>query len=123
MTLHPHARIAELYKFLAAGLPQTRFTEGQLWELYLGSSPDRMALSDRGYVAGVHPMELWLVRYLQDHLGASWEEVLDASAPVRQEAYAWLLNGNRQAQNKRIRIILEKDAFNRLYDNWRAVGF
>ena len=35
MTLHPHARIAELYKFLAAHLPQTRFTEEQLWDLYL----------------------------------------------------------------------------------------
>ena len=123
MTLHPHARIAELYKFLAAHLPQTRFTEEQLWDLYLGYSPDRMSLSDRGYVAGVHPMELWLVRYLQDHPGASWEEVLDASASVRQEAYAWLLNGSRQAQNTRIRIILEQDAFNRIYDNWRAVGF
>ena len=91
--------------------------------LYLSYSPDRMSLSDRGYVAGVHPMELWLVRYLQDHPGASWDEVLDASATVRQEAYAWLLNGNRQAQNTRIRIILEQDAFNRIYDNWRAVGF
>jgi membrane peptidoglycan carboxypeptidase len=104
-------------------LPQTSFTEEQLWDLYLTYSPDRMSLSDRSYVAGVHPMELWLVRYLQDHPGSSWDAVLEASATVRQEAYGWLLNGNRQAQNTRIRIILEQDAFDRLYENWRSVGF
>jgi hypothetical protein len=123
MTLYPHARLADLYKFLAAHLPQTQFTEAQLWDLYLTYSPDRMSLSDRSYVAGVHPMELWLVRYLQDHPGASWDDVMDASADVRQEAYGWLLNGNTHAQNTRIRIILEQDAFDRLYDNWRTVGF
>ena len=48
---------------------------------------------------------------------------MDASAEVRQEAYGWLLNGNTRAQNTRIRIILEQDAFDRLYDNWREVGF
>jgi hypothetical protein len=42
---------------------------------------------------------------------------------VRQEAYGWLLNGNTRAQNTRIRIILEQDAFDRLCDNWREVGF
>jgi membrane peptidoglycan carboxypeptidase len=123
MTLYPHARLADLYKFLAAHLPQTQFTEAQLWDLYLTYSPDRMSLSDRSYVAGVHPTELWLVRYLQDHPGASWDDVMDASADVRQEAYGWLLNGNTHAQNTRIRIILEQDAFDRLYDNWRTVGF
>jgi membrane peptidoglycan carboxypeptidase len=48
---------------------------------------------------------------------------MDASAEVRQEAYGWLLKGNTRAQNTRIRIILEQDAFDRLYDNWREVGF
>ena len=123
MTLYPHARIADLYKFLTAHLPQTSFTEEQLWDLYLSYSPDRMSLADRGYVAGVHPLELWLVRYLQDHPEASWDAVLEASAQVRQEAYGWLLNGSAQAQNTRIRIILEQDAFERLYENWRSVGF
>ena len=124
MTLHPHARIAELYKFLAAHLPQTRFTEEQLWDLYLSYSPDRMSLSDRGYVAGVHPMELWLVRYLQDHPGASWDEVLDASAAGAAGGLcAGCSMATGRAQNTRIRIILEQDAFNRIYDNWRAVGF
>ena len=124
MTLHPHARLAELYKFLAAHLPQTQFTEEQLWDLYLTYSPDRMSLSDRGYVAGVHPMELWLVRYLQDHPGASWD---DGDGRQRDGAAGGLCAGcsraTRQAQNTRIRIILEQDAFDRLYDNWRAVGF
>ncbi|MGD9614011.1 MAG: transglycosylase domain-containing protein [Alphaproteobacteria bacterium] len=123
MTLYPRARLADFYKFLVAHLPQTKFTEHQLWDLYLSYGPDRMSLSDRGYVAGVHPLELWLVRYLQDHRDASWDDVLEASAAVRQDAYAWLLNGNTRAQNTRIRILLEQDAFDRVYENWRSVGF
>jgi membrane peptidoglycan carboxypeptidase len=123
LTLYPHARIAHLYEFLAAHLPQTKLTQEQLWDLYLTYSPDRMSLSDRAYVAGVHPLELWLVRYCQDHPNASWNDVLAASKEVRQEAYGWLLNGNTHAQNTRIRIILEQDAFDKLYENWRSVGF
>ena len=114
MTVYPHARLADLYKFLAAHLPQTQFTGAQLWDLYLTYSPDRMSLSDRAYVAGVHPTELWLVRYLQGHPNASWDDVMDASADVRQETYGWLLKGNTRAQNTRIRIIL---------DRMRSTGF
>ena len=47
-----------------------------------------MSLTDRGYVAGIHPLELWLVNYLQDHPGAARNEVMEASAQVREEAYA-----------------------------------
>src|SRR3954453_7126709 len=35
MTVYPHARLADLYKFLALHLPRTQFTEAQLWDLYL----------------------------------------------------------------------------------------
>jgi membrane peptidoglycan carboxypeptidase len=123
MTVYPHARLADFHDFLTAHLPRTSLTEQQLWNLYLSHGPDRMSLSDRGYVAGVHPLELWLVRHLQDYPDASWNEVLEASAAVRQDAYAWLLNGNTRAQNTRIRILLEQDAFERIYESWRLVGF
>ena len=86
-------------------------------------SPERLNLADRGYVSGVHPLELWLVRYLQEHPGASWDAVLAASAQVRQEVYGWLFNGSTAKQDTRIRILLEQDAFNRILENWRAPGY
>ena len=123
LTIHPKARLAHFYTFLAPLLPNMDLTEEQLWENYLSYSPERMSLADRGYVAGLHPLELWLVRYLQDNPGASWKQVIDASAQVRTEVYSWLFNGSTQKQDTRIRILLEQDAFNQIYENWREVGF
>ena len=97
--------------------------EQKLWELYLSCSPEKLNLSDRGYVSGLHPLELWLASYLQEHPNATWQQVQDASAEVRQEAYSWLLKGNLQGQDTRIRILLEQDAFARIYDKWRQVGY
>lgn len=123
LTIHPEPRLAHFHAFLAAHLPRMELTEEQLWDNYLSYSPERMSLADRGYVAGVHPLELWLVRYLQEHPGASWKQVLDASAEVRREVYSWLFHGSTQKQDTRIRILLEQDAFNRICESWRAVGF
>jgi membrane peptidoglycan carboxypeptidase len=91
--------------------------------LYLTYSPERLNLADRSYVADIHPLELWLAEYLQKHPGASWKEILEASAQVRQEAYSWLFKGNPHKQDTRIRILLEQDAFERIYENWKALGY
>ena len=123
LSAHPDARIAQLQAFLLAHLPGVVITEPELWDLFLTYSPRRLNLADRGYVSGVHPLELWLVRYLQQHPGASWDAVLAASAQERQDVYAWLFNGSTQKQNVRIRILLEQDAFNRLLENWHALGY
>ena len=69
LSAHPHARIAQFQAFLTAHLPRELITEQELWRLYLGYSPEKLNLADRGYVAGVHPLELWLLRYLQTHPG------------------------------------------------------
>src|SRR5205807_986202 len=123
LSIHPEARLAHLQSFLATHLPQTPVTENELWDLYLTYSPERLNLADRGYVSGVHPLELWLVDYLAQHPGAAWNEVYDASAPVRQEVYGWLFNGSSPKQDNRIRILLEQDAFGRILENWRAMGY
>jgi membrane peptidoglycan carboxypeptidase len=123
LALHPEARLAEFRNFLAAHLPQAYMTEEQLWDLYLGCSPERLSLADRGYVAGIHPLELWLVTYLRDHPGATWSEVAEASASVRQDVYSWLFKGSAHKQDSRIRILLEQDAFNRILENWRSLGY
>ena len=42
------------------------------------------------------------------------------SEPVRREAYGWLLRSRRRgAQNLRIRILLEQDAFARIHADWQ----
>src|SRR4051812_23014482 len=123
LSIYPDARLAHLQQFLTTHLPEYDLSESELWDLYLTYSPARLNLADRGYVAGVHPLELWLAEYLQKHPGASWKEILEASARVRQEAYSWLFKGNPHKQDTRIRILLEQDAFEGIYENWKALGY
>jgi membrane peptidoglycan carboxypeptidase len=123
LSVHPHARIAHFQAFLMKHLPGTVITKDELWELYLGYSPQKFDLNDRAYIAGVHPLELWLIQYLQDHPKPSWAEVFKDSAKVRQQSYAWLLNGSLHKQDVRIRILLEQDAFDGIWQNWHAVGY
>jgi membrane peptidoglycan carboxypeptidase len=123
LTFHPDARLAEFRDFLASHLRGSFLSQDQLWELYSTLSPEKMSLADRGYVAGVHPLELWMVSYLRDHPGASWNEVIDASADARQATYAWLFNGSLDKQDTRIKILIEQDAFQRIWENWREYGY
>ena len=123
LTFHPEARLADFRDYLAANLRGAFLSQEQLWEMYTSLSPEKMSLADRGYVAGIHPLELWLVNYLKDHSGANWNEVVDASADVRQDIYGWLFNGSLTKQDTRIRILIEQDAFQRIWENWRQYGY
>jgi hypothetical protein len=98
-------------------------SQEQLWDMYTNLSPEKMSLADRGYVAGVHPLEMWLVNYLREHPGANWNEVVDASVDVRQEIYGWLFSGSLTKQDTRIKILIEQDAFQRIWENWRQYGY
>ena len=83
-----------------------------------------LSLADRGYVARVHPLELWLVGYLRRHPGATLTEVLDASASERQEVYAWLFKTrHKSAQDKRLRELVELDAFAEVHRSWQRLGY
>jgi membrane peptidoglycan carboxypeptidase len=123
LSMYPEARFADFQDFIAAHLPRTDLTQEELWHAYVTDTPYRLSLKDRGYVAGIHPLELWLATYLQDHPDASWSQVVDASADVRQQVYAWLFKGSLFKQDERIKILLEQDGFNRMLDYWRLLGY
>jgi hypothetical protein len=123
LSVQPDAGFDEFREFLSTHLRGASLTQDQLWDLYTSLSPEKMSLADRGYVAGVHPLELWLVGYLKDHPGASWNEVIDASADARQATYAWLFDGSLDKQDTRIKILIEQDAFQRIWENWREYGY
>jgi membrane peptidoglycan carboxypeptidase len=83
-----------------------------------------LSLADRGYVARVHPLELWLVGYLRRHPSASLTEVLDAGTRERQEVYAWLFKTRHKgAQDRRVRELLELDAFAQIHHSWQRLGY
>jgi len=72
----------------------------------------------------VHPLELWLVAYLRQHPNAVLSEVLSASTAERQTVYGWLFKTQRRrAQDKRIRSLLELQAFLEIHRSWQRLGY
>ncbi|QCO15639.1 penicillin-binding protein [Azospirillum brasilense] len=122
-TVRPQAGVKEFGAFLRARLPDAKLDDGDIASLYGKYGPDKFPLNDLGYLARVHPLELWLVSYLQKRPDAKRQEVLEASVQERQESYRWLFKKGQSAQNTRIRIGLEEEAFQRITEQWRKLGY
>lgn len=122
-TARPSAGLGAFAAFLRARLPGAALSDRDLSLLYAKYGPDKFPLNDLGYLARVHPLELWMVAYLQQNPTAKRADALEASAAVRQDSYRWLFKKGQAAQNSRIRIRLESDAFQRVTEQWRSVGY
>lgn len=123
-SVRPEASIDDLRGFLGKQLPKTSLSDRAMEKVYNDADPDRYSLVDRAYLARVHPLQLWLASYLQDHTQAPRSEVLKASADERQAAYGWLFKtSSTRKQDVRIRILSEQDAFNEILKDWRKQGY
>lgn len=123
-TVRPDASPEALRDFIRRRLPGVELEPRTLDSLYRTYDPARFSLNDLGFLAGVHPLELWLVAYLQTHPAATRSEVIAAGADARQQAYTWLYRTpDKRAQDTRIRILLEEDAFQRILVDWRRQGY
>lgn len=123
-SVRPAADYAEFRAFMLRRTPDAGLTEAELLKLYNSYGPDKFNLHDRGYIARLHPLELWLVNYLQHHPRAPRSQVMAASVEQRQEVYAWLFKSKRKgAADTRIRIMVEGEAFRRLHHAWARVGY
>ncbi len=124
-TIHPEGTLQQFGTFINSSVPDKNEVEqdklGKMYETY---DPENMSLADRGYVASVHPLELWLVRYLATHPKAGWDELVKASVQERQEVYSWLFKTHRKhAQDKRIAGLLEVEAFLKIHAQWKKMGY
>jgi len=123
-SVRPEASETDLRDFLAKILPKTKLTPKVLAGLYENASVEKYSLADRAYLAGVHPLQLWLAAYLQDHEGATRQDVTEASILERQDAYAWLFKTrSTRKQDVRIRVLREQDAFRQIHLDWRKQGY
>ena len=123
-SLEPEAGPDRLAQFLAPRLGAAKVSGPELRALYDRYDPSRMSLVDRGFVAGVHPLELWLVGFLRHHPGASLTEVQTASSAERQAVYGWLFKTrHKNAQDVRIRSQLELEAFAEIQRAWQRLGY
>jgi membrane peptidoglycan carboxypeptidase len=124
-TIAPEASLDQFNAFVRDNLPDgIDPAEPKLAKLYEQYAPAQMSLADRGYVASVHPLELWLIGYLREHPGASQTQVMQASSTERQAVYSWLFSTHRkQAQDKRILGLLEGEGFLEIHRQWAHMGY
>ena len=124
-TIAPEATLAEFETFLNDNLAsQNEISSERAAKMYQQYSPENMSLADRGYLATIHPLELWMVGFLRQRQGATLTEVVAASAKERQLVYEWLFKTSRKhAQDKRIAGLLEVEAFLEIQRQWNRMGY
>ncbi|MBI4291998.1 MAG: transglycosylase domain-containing protein [Betaproteobacteria bacterium] len=120
----PEADFTAFLAFMHEHLGDKAGTDAGLRRLYDMHATRNYNLSDQGYLAHVHPLELWLVRHLRAHPEAGLPAVVAASAAERREAARWLFASRfRHAQQVRIDIVVEVAAFERIAAEWRRLGY
>jgi membrane peptidoglycan carboxypeptidase len=120
----PEAEPSEFAAFLKAHRVGRNLSPAKIRKLYDTYHPARSSLNDRGYLSGVHPLELWLLSYFRQHPEATLADVLAASDRARQDAYRWLFKtSNKRAQDRRILTELEIEAFTEIHASWRRHGY
>ena len=122
--LDPDAPAAALGRFLRERLGDKAPDDDVVAALFTRFAPDALDLPDRGYLAGVHPLELWLVAYRLRHPDATLTEALADSADERQAVYGWLFRTRvKSAQDSRIYTLLEVEAFLDIHSRWARLGY
>lgn len=114
-------------EFAAAlrALPEAeKLGEPDVRSLYDKYGRDRFSLADRAFLARLHPLELWLLEWRAENPEGTFDEAWAASGGARDVAYAWLFQTrNRGTQDRRIRTLLERDAFARIHREWKRLGY
>lgn len=121
--LYPSGDLETFSRFMDVQLAEPSDPD-TLARLYNQYGPGRYSLQDLGYLARVHPLELWLVGYLLQNDHPSFADAVGASANQRQEVYRWLNRTRaRNARDSRVRSMLEVEAFAELHRRWHRLGF
>ncbi|OGQ95647.1 MAG: hypothetical protein A2521_17270 [Deltaproteobacteria bacterium RIFOXYD12_FULL_57_12] len=120
----PEADCPEFAAFLRAHFPEAALTEQTVDKLFREYAAEAWSLVDRGYIARIHPLELWTIAFLRLHPAAGWQEIRQASVEERQVVYTWLFKTSRKnKQNSKIRSMLEMEAFQELHADWKRLRY
>ncbi|MBO0491730.1 transglycosylase domain-containing protein [Pseudomonas sp. Marseille-Q1929] len=122
--LLPEASQETFNRFVRSHLVSEKLSDERLQRLYESYRPGAYDLPDQGYIAKVHPLDLWLLGYLLNHPDATFSDAVKASRFERQEVYSWLFKSRHQsARDSRIRTMLEVEAFLDIHQRWQALGY
>lgn len=122
--LYPSASLETFTDFLRESLPDSKLTQDFLEEIYDMYDSEKFSLADIGYLANIHPLELWVARCLIEKPDTSISKIIEDSADERQDVYQWLFRTKRRyKQYQRIRTMIELEAFQDIHRAWKRAGY
>ncbi len=120
----PDADLESFADLIRQHAPDEHISDPGLAALYRRADPAGQSLSDLGFLARIHPLELWVASWVLHHPGATLSDVVEESRAARIEVYGWLFHTRRRnAQDERIRTMLEIEAFQGILRRWQRVGY
>ncbi len=120
----PDDTVEEFARVLRGNLPEDQFSDPVVEDLYRRADITPHSLADQGYLASVHPLELWVARFFVENPDATGGDAIRASEEARQDVYQWLFRTSRtHAQDQRIRSLLEVEAFTEIHKGWQRLGY
>jgi len=109
---------AWLQKYMGTVKPE------QIAKLMKAYGNPHLNLSDFSYLLGIHPLKVWCAGELARDPSLGWQQLWDESDEAQQISATWLFKTrNRSAQDLRLRIRFEQDAFSRMTFQWKRLGF
>ncbi|MBV1929501.1 MAG: transglycosylase domain-containing protein, partial [Gammaproteobacteria bacterium] len=123
-TVFPEASYEETAEFIKKHCANCN-QDGDYADTFENYGPGKFNINDQAYITGLNEIELWLGYHLAKNPDARWADLEKPSAGVRKEGYTWLMKStNTRAQNKRIRIMIEQEAFDdHIIHRWKKQGF
>jgi membrane peptidoglycan carboxypeptidase len=119
-------RIGSDERALAQWLQQNQqlSTDETVSKLFHAYQNPRLTRADYAYLLSLPPLNLWCAGELRKNPNLSWEQIFALSREARRANSAWLLDAhNSRAQDLRLRIRMEKDAFALMAPYWQRLGF
>ncbi|HBT96553.1 MAG TPA: hypothetical protein DEB25_02350 [Desulfobulbaceae bacterium] len=121
--LSPDDDVRGFADFISGRLPG-EISPKRIVELYEKYQRGGYNLTDLAYLAGLHPLELWLLAYLNKPGQHTLADATEKSSMARRDAYEWLERGkSKGARDSRIRAMMEIDAFSDIHRRWRQMGY
>jgi hypothetical protein len=97
-----------------------------LHQLFAGYGNPALTIADYAFLLRKHPLEVWCALEAMRRPWSDWPELRRRSDSARQMVSSWLLRPGRavqRAQDQRLRIWFEEQAFLRMTPAWKRLGF
>lgn len=134
------SHIAALYRYLYPDMGLAQFSvmvqsstgdaysdgldEEELNRLYHDYAPEAITLHERAYVAGLHPIDMWLAAQLIDNTDTPFSDLRRGVVRMAPSVYDWLKESDNEfVKTRHVFTMLEQDAFIYLHKNWADKGF